>query len=73
MPAKLSRQWVELPIVDGHNEAGAWEGEDRPRNFVIQFESYEAAQICFYSWDYEDIKAKRKTGVTEELVWVEGV
>jgi len=22
--AKLSQQWVELPIVDGHNEAGAW-------------------------------------------------
>ncbi len=48
------------------------EGEARARNVVIEFPSYEAAEACWDSPEYQDAKAKRDGACVAEFVLVEG-
>ncbi|WP_169543357.1 DUF1330 domain-containing protein [Sneathiella aquimaris] len=48
------------------------EGEGRPRNVVIEFDSMEQALACYHSEDYQRAKAHRKDAGIAEIVIVEG-
>jgi uncharacterized protein (DUF1330 family) len=50
-----------------------FEGEDRARNVVIEFPSYEAAYDCYRSNEYQAAKDKRKDAGIASVVIVEGV
>ena len=60
---------------------GAWwpmedvtmEGEDFPRNVLVEFASLEAAEACYNSPDYQEALAFAKRGGTRNLCIVEGV
>ena len=49
------------------------EGNDRPRNVVIEFPSLQAAIDCYNSPEYQSAKAKRAGAGIAEIVLVEGV
>ena len=49
------------------------EGEGRPRNVVIEFDSYEDALACYNSPEYQAAKAKREGAGVAAIVIVEGV
>ena len=51
----------------------AVEGEARPRNVIIEFDSMEQAKKYFFSPEYEAAKAHRKGAAVGEFVIVEGV
>ncbi len=48
------------------------EGRARPRTAVLEFPSYEAAQACYRSADYQSIKKLRHGKAKVDLVIVEG-
>jgi uncharacterized protein (DUF1330 family) len=50
----------------------AVEGEGRPRNVVIEFDSYEAALACYNSPVYSEAKKIRQEVADGELIVVEG-
>jgi uncharacterized protein (DUF1330 family) len=49
------------------------EGEDFPRNVLVEFASLEAAEACYNSPDYQEALAFAKRGGTRNLCIVEGV
>lgn len=49
------------------------EGNDRPRNVVIEFPSLQSAIDCYNSPEYQAAKAHRKGAGVAEIVLVEGV
>lgn len=49
------------------------EGEGRPRNVVIEFDSFEDAVACYNSPEYQAARAKRAAAGEAEIVIVEGV
>lgn len=49
------------------------EGEGRPRNVVIEFDSYEDAVACYNSPEYQAAKSKREGAGEAAIVIVEGV
>jgi uncharacterized protein (DUF1330 family) len=49
------------------------EGEGRPRNVVIEFDSFEDALACYNSPEYQAAKAKREGAGEAAIVIVEGV
>lgn len=49
------------------------EGDERPRNVVIEFPSLQAAIDCYNSPEYQAAKAHRKDAGVAEIVLVEGV
>lgn len=49
------------------------EGEGRPRNVVIEFDSLEQALACYRSPEYQAAREKRKGAGEAEIVIVEGV
>jgi len=49
------------------------EGEGRPRNVVIEFDSFEDALACYDSPEYQAAKAKRQGAGEADIVIVEGV
>ncbi|CAN5340895.1 DUF1330 domain-containing protein [soil metagenome] len=49
------------------------EGAGRPRNVVIEFNSYDDAVACYNSADYQAARVKRKGAGEVEIVIVEGV
>ena len=51
----------------------ALEGEARPRNVILEFESLEQAKRYFNSPEYQAAKAKRNGAAVAEIVAVEGV
>ena len=48
------------------------EGEARPRNVVIEFESLEQAKRYYHSPEYQAAKAKREGAGEADIVAVEG-
>jgi uncharacterized protein (DUF1330 family) len=65
------RQYGGRPLVRG----GAYEeleGEGRPRNVVIEFESLEQAKRYYRSPEYQAAKRKREGAGTADIVAVEG-
>ena len=51
----------------------ALEGDARPRNVILEFETFEAARTYFHSPEYQAAVAKRRPASIGELVLVEGV
>jgi uncharacterized protein (DUF1330 family) len=51
----------------------ALEGEARPRNVILEFESLEQAKRYYHSPEYQAAKAKRENAGIAEIVAVEGV
>ena len=49
------------------------EGSGRPRNVVIEFDSFEDALACYNSPEYQAAKAKRQGAGEADIVIVEGV
>lgn len=49
------------------------EGNGRPRNVVIEFDSLEDAVACYNSPEYQAAKAKRAGAGEADIVIVEGV
>lgn len=49
------------------------EGEDWPRNVVIEFPSYEQAVACYNSPEYEEAKALQEGAAVRLIAIVEGV
>lgn len=66
------RQYGGRPLVRG-GAYEALEGEARPRNVVIEFDSLEQAKRYFHSPEYQAAKAKREGAGIAEIVAVEGV
>jgi uncharacterized protein (DUF1330 family) len=50
-----------------------FEGEERARNVVIEFDSYEDARACYLSPEYQAAKAIRLRAGIASMVMVEGV
>jgi uncharacterized protein (DUF1330 family) len=65
------RQYGGHPLVRGGTYE-AVEGEARPRNVVLEFESFEQAKRYYRSPEYQAAKAKRDGACTAEFVIVEG-
>ncbi len=65
------RQYGGRPLVRG-GAYEALEGEARPRNVVIEFESFEQAKRYYFSPEYQAAKAKRANAAVGEFVVVEG-
>jgi uncharacterized protein (DUF1330 family) len=51
----------------------ALEGDARPRNVVLEFESLAQAQAYYHSAEYQAAKMKREGVATAEIVAVQGV
>ena len=49
------------------------EGESRPRNVVIEFDSLDAALACYRSPEYQAAKAHREGAGEAEILILEGV
>jgi uncharacterized protein (DUF1330 family) len=65
------RQYGARPLVRG-GAYEALEGEARPRNVVIEFDSMEHAKRYYYSPEYQAAKAKRDGACEGEFLLVEG-
>jgi uncharacterized protein (DUF1330 family) len=72
MASEAMRQYGCKPLVRG-GRYEALEGEARPRNVVLEFESYEAARTYYFSPEYQAAIEKRRPAGTGEVVLVEGV
>ena len=64
-------QYNGRPLVRGGAHE-ALEGEARPRNVVIEFDSYETARACWHSPDYAKVARLREGAATVDVVIVEG-
>ncbi|MEP3247758.1 MAG: DUF1330 domain-containing protein [Sneathiella sp.] len=60
-------------ILARGGKAEQLEGDGRPRNVVIEFDSLEQALACYHSPEYQEAKAYRKEAGVAEIVIVEGV
>lgn len=49
------------------------EGDERARNVVLEFDSFEAARAYYFSDDYQAAKKAREGAAVGEFVLVEGV
>ena len=65
------RQYGGRPLVRG-GAYEAFEGEGRPRNVVIEFDTVEQARTHYHSPEYQAAKAKREGACVAEFVLVEG-
>ena len=48
------------------------EGEDHPRNLIVEFPSYQAALDCYHDPDYTAAAAYALQAYSRELVIIEG-
>ena len=60
------------PLARG-GRCEAVEGEGRPRNVVIEFDSYEAARTYYFSPEYQAAVAVRQPAGIGEVLLLEGV
>jgi uncharacterized protein (DUF1330 family) len=65
------RKYRGRPLIRGGAHE-ALEGEARPRNVVIEFDSMEQARSYYHSPEYQDAKARRAGACEGEFVLVEG-
>jgi uncharacterized protein (DUF1330 family) len=65
------RQYGGRALVRG-GAYEALEGEARPRNVVIEFDSMDQARRYYHSPEYQAAKAKRDGACEAEFVLVEG-
>ncbi len=71
MAGEAMRKYGITPLARGGRSV-ALEGEGRPRNVVLEAESYEAALAYYHSPEYQAAVAVRKPAGIGELVIVEG-
>ena len=71
MASAAMKQYGGKPIVRG-GRYEALEGEARPRNVILEFESYDAARTYYYSPEYQAAVERRAPASIGELVLVEG-
>ncbi len=71
MAGEAMRKYGGKPLARG-GKAEALEGEARPRNVIIEFESYEAAKAYFHSPEYQAARKERENVCIGEFVVVEG-
>ena len=60
------------PLVRG-GRIEAVEGEARPRNVVLEFESFEQARAYYHSPEYQAARQHRLGKAVAEMVVVEGI
>jgi len=60
------------PLVLG-GRCEALEGEVRPRNLVLEFESYDIARELFYGPEYSALRALRADSAKANIILLEGV
>ena len=65
------RKYGVKPLARG-GRCSIVEGEGRPRNVVLEAESYEAALAYYHSPEYQAAVAVRKPAGIGEMVIVEG-
>jgi uncharacterized protein (DUF1330 family) len=65
------RKYGGKPLVRG-GQMETLEGEGRPRNVVLEFESFEQAKTYFNSPEYQAAKALREKAGVADIVAVEG-
>ena len=65
------RQYGGRPLVRG-GVFEPLEGDARPRNVVIEFDSMDQARQYYHSPEYQAAKAKRQGACEAEFVLVEG-
>jgi uncharacterized protein (DUF1330 family) len=70
--SEAMRKYGCKPLVRG-GRSEALEGEARPRNVLLEFESYEAARTYYVSPEYQAAIEKRRPAGIGEVVLVEGV
>lgn len=71
LPAVVERFGGRFLVAGG--QAEAVEGEARPRNVVVAFDSYATARACWQSPDYAEVARLREGAATVDVVIVEGV
>lgn len=71
MASAAIRQFGGTPLARGGRHESL-EGEARPRNVIIEFESYEQARAYYYSPEYQAAVRQRSGASVAELVLVEG-
>jgi uncharacterized protein (DUF1330 family) len=59
-------------ILARGGKAEALEGPSRPRNVILEFDSYDQAKAYFFSPEYQEARKHRVNGSTGEFVLVEG-
>ena len=64
-------QYNGRPLVRGGAHE-ALEGEARPRNVVIEFESVEQARRYYHSPEYQAAKAERDGHAVADIIIIEG-
>ena len=72
MASEAMRLYGATPIVRG-GRYECVEGDSRPRNVVLEFDSYEAARTYYFSPEYQAAVAVRKPAGIGDVVLVEGV
>lgn len=65
------RKYGGRPLVRG-GRVETLEGEGRPRNVVIEFDTFEQARTYFNSPEYQAAKALRENAGVADIVVVEG-
>lgn len=70
--AFVAMQKYGARILARGGRSEALEGPSRPRNVILEFESFERAKEYFNSPEYQAARAHRVNGSTGEFVVVEG-
>lgn len=71
LASEAIRKFGGTPLVRG-GRSEALEGEARPRNVVVEFDSYETALAYYNSPEYQKAKKAREGAGIAEMVVVEG-
>lgn len=70
-PAAFKKYNARILARGGRSEQ--LEGQGRPRNVVIEFDSFEDALACYRSPEYQAARSKREQAGEADIVIVEGV
>ena len=70
--AKLAFEKYGAKFLVRGGKCEAVEGDGRPRNVVIEFESFEKAHDCYHSPEYQAAAAIRQECAEGEIILVEG-
>ncbi|MFC7396445.1 DUF1330 domain-containing protein [Chelatococcus sp. GCM10030263] len=71
LASEAIRQYGGKPLARGGRSQSV-EGESRPRNVIIEFESFETALAYYNSPEYQAAKKARELAGMADIVVVEG-
>lgn len=72
LAAAASAKYGARPLARG-GRYETLEGEERARNVILEFESFEQAHTYYHSEDYKAARAVREGAAVADFVLVEGV